>query len=160
MALFIIGMIAVGWYMHSLPRNDDLKNTLVGLHKSFGALILILFFVRVFLRFATKIPPLPKTIPPIERKLAHLGHGILYILIGIVPFSGYAMSNLHGSDVNLFGIKLPRLFLENKEFAHLSHEAHEILPYILLAIIIIHIAAVIKHRFFEKPQNNVLKRML
>jgi cytochrome b561 len=39
-------------------------------------------------------------------------------------------------------------------------EAHEICAYFLLGLISIHIFAVIKHRFFDKPENDVLKRMI
>jgi cytochrome b561 len=160
MAIIIIGMIGIGWYMSDLPRENPLKGTLIGIHKSFGVLILILFFVRIFFRLATAIPPLPETIRLMERRLAGVGHKALYVFIGIVPLSGYAMSNLYGYGVSLFGIPLPKIFPENKELAALAREAHEILPYILLGIIIVHIAAVVRHRFFDRPENNVLSRIV
>jgi len=160
MALLIMGMIGIGWYMAELPRENPLKGTLVGLHKSFGALLLILFFVRVGIRFATAIPELPQTMQLLERRLATIGHKLLYVFIGIVPLSGYAMSNFYGYGVSLFGLPLPKIFPENKELAGLAHEAHEVLPYILLVIIVVHVAAVIRHRFFDRPENDVLPRIL
>ena len=160
MAAIIIGLIAVGWYMADLSRESPLKGTLVGIHKSFGALILILFVVRVILRIKKGAPPLPETIRPMDRRFAALGHLLLYFFILIVPLSGYAMSNLYGYGVNLFGIPLPKIFFENKALGEIAHEAHEVLPCILLAIIAAHVVAVIKHRYFDKPGNDVLPRML
>lgn len=160
MALMILGMIGVGWYMEDLPRENPLKGQLVGLHKSFGALALILFFVRAALRLATKVPPLPETIPVIQRFLAHAGHKLLYLLMFIVPLSGYAMSNLYGYGVKMFGIEMPKLFPEDKELASFVREAHEILPYILLGVVVLHVGAVIQHRFFDKKENDVLNRMV
>lgn len=160
MALIILGMIGVGWYMSGLPKDGSLRNVLVDLHKSFGVLILILFFVRVAIRLATKIPPLPGTIPALQRKLAHLGHFMLYGLIFIVPLSGYAMSNMFGYRVKMFGLEMPKIFPDDKVIGRIAHEAHEILPYIFLAIIALHVAAVIQHHFFDKPENDILKRMV
>lgn len=160
MALLILGMIGCGWYMADLPKDDPLKGQLVGLHKSFGTLLLIMFFVRVLCRIVVTVPPLPETIPLIERALARVGHMMLYVFIGIVPLSGYAMSNMHGYEVSLFGLAMPKLFPTNKDLAGLVHEAHELLPYALLVIVILHVSAVIRHRFFDKPGNDVLGRML
>ncbi len=160
MAMLLLGMIAIGWYMTGLSKEDPNKNILVGWHKSFGALLLILFFVRITLRLTTKAPPLPETMPLLVRKLSSIGHGILYIFIGIVPLSGYAMSNLYGYGVNMFGIAMPKLFETNKELAAIARKSHELLPYIFLVIIALHVIAVIKHRFFDKKENNILSRML
>ena len=160
MAALIVGMIGIGWYMTGLAKDSPLRNDLVGLHKSFGSLILILFCFRVVLRIVTKIPKLPAGIPWAEQKLAHLGHVALYLFMLIVPLSGYAMSNMYGFSVNMFGIAMPKLFSADKNLAHTAHEAHEILPYIFLVLIFFHVAAVIKHRFFDKSGNDVLGRML
>lgn len=160
MAILILGMIGIGWYMADLPKENPLKGELVSLHKSCGALLLILFFVRLAMRIVKKAPALPETIPPIERNLANLGHKLLYLFMLIVPLSGYAMSNLYGYAVKMFGIPMPILFSENKDLGKLAREAHELVPYILLGIIALHFAGAIKHRFFDKPENDVLGRML
>lgn len=160
MAVLIICMICLGWYMSDLPKEDPLKGVLVGLHKSFGVLLLVLFLLRVVSRVVLVIPPLPDTMALVERRLAHVGHGTLYILMAVIPLSGYAMSNMYGYGVSVFGLAMPKLFPANKELAAIAREAHELLPYVLLVVLIIHVAAVIKHRFFDKPENNVLGRML
>lgn len=160
MAIIILSMIACGWYMSELPKEDPMRSTFYGLHKSFGVVILILFFVRVVARLITKAPELPVGIPKLQQKLALLGHKLLYLFMFIVPLSGYAMSNLHGYAVKMFGMSMPKIFPDNKALGGVAHEAHEILPYVLLAIVVLHAVAAVQHRFFDKPGNDVLGRML
>jgi len=95
-----------------------------------------------------------------EKILAHLAHGALYLLMIIVPLSGYLMLNLFGYPVKFFSIELPSLVTANPELGMTFAEIHEVSAFILLGIVAIHILAVVKHRFFDKPENNVLKRII
>jgi len=161
MAVMILGLIVLGWFMQGLDKDVSYRNDLYGLHKSFGVTVLFLVVLRVALRISTVIPPLPETLPKFIRKVAHLVHHIIYLFIFAVPISGYMMSNMFGYGVSWFGISLPKLFSPNKEIGGLAHEAHAILPYMLLALVTLHVAGAIKHKFFEKDKrNDVLKRML
>ncbi|MGB1540131.1 MAG: cytochrome b, partial [Rickettsiales bacterium] len=62
MAVLILGMIAIGWYMHGLERESELRPILYGLHKSTGVLVLMLFSIRVILRVKKGAPALPAAI--------------------------------------------------------------------------------------------------
>lgn len=159
MALLILGLIAVGWYMTGLDKTDENRYTFYGWHKSFGVVVLLLFGVRLVLRFTTHIPSLPAGLKPWEWKLSKLTHGLLYLFMLAVPLSGYAMSAAGGHGVKLFGIPMPSLFPEDKTIAGIAHEAHEIIPYILLGLVVLHIAGALKHRFMDAPENNVIRRM-
>ena len=158
MALLILGMIALGIYMTGLDDEDASRGDLYGLHKSFGALILFLVVLRFITRLRTAVPDLPKVIPARERKLGHATHYLLYVLMLAVPLVGIALSNSWGDPVHMFGLELPRLFPENKDIAPLVGEAHEILAFVLLGVVGLHVAGVIKHILFEKT--NLLTRML
>lgn len=160
MALLILGLIAVGWYMVQLERGDPMIGTLYGLHKSFGVMVIMLAILRVFFRLFTKIPEHPKQFTKTVRIFSRIGHFTLYALFISIPISGYAMSSMAGYSVKLFGYTLPSIFEKNKEIGGLMHEYHELLPYILLAVIALHIMAVVKHRFFDVKSNDVLPRML
>lgn len=161
-AILILLMIFMGWYMTDIVSKDnhELRDKIVIVHKSIGILIILLFFIRVGFRLFTKIPPLPEGISFIERIMANAGHALLYIFIFIVPVSGYAMSNFYGYGVKFFGIETPRLLPANRQWGAYAKELHEILPYLLLGLVCLHIAAVIKHKFFDKPGNDVLRRMI
>ena len=162
-AICIIGLIVSGYFMTELDadKGDTLwgfgKWDMYGLHKSFGVLTLIFVAIRIILRIATKIPELPFEIKPIDAILAKLGHFALYILMIAVPVSGVIMSMAGGYGVKLFGYKLPDLIEKDKELGGIAHELHEILPYVLAGIVVVHVLAVFKHIFIDKV--NLLKRM-
>ncbi len=161
MAIAILGLIASGWYMAGLDQSVSYKYDIYPWHKSFGVLILFLLALRILIRLVSKVPPLPKTMPKLEIGLAHLGHGLLYLLMFLVPASGYLMSGAApGREVKFFDWTLPNLVEKDKELAGLLHEVHTIIPYVLLGVIAVHLLAVIKHRFFDQPENDSLKRML
>ena len=160
MALIILSLIGLGIYMTGLSKEDPSRMDLYNLHKSFGTIALILIFLRIINRFIKPAPKLPNTIAKNEIILAHLAHIGLYILMIIVPLSGYLMSNSFGYPVQIFGFKMPNLMETNFDLGKIFHETHEIAPYVLLVLVIAHIFGAIKHRFFDKPENDVLKRMI
>lgn len=161
MAAIILFLLGLGIYMTDfLPKDAPNHLEIYSLHKSFGALALILVIVRICNRLIYKAPQLPATLKKYEQILSHLGHFGLYFLMICVPLSGYLMSNSFGYPVHLFSIELPMLVATNFELGKFFAEAHEVCAFSLFGLIAIHILAVIKHRFFDKPENNVFKRMI
>ena len=161
MAAIILFMLGLGIYMTNfLSKEAPNRMDVYNLHKSLGALVLALIIVRAVNRFALGAPAMPQTLPKSQKILAHLAHFGLYILMILAPLSGYLMSNLFGYPVAFFGIELPKIAETNFKLGDFFHEMHEILPYVLLGLITVHILAVVKHRFFDKPENDVLKRMV
>lgn len=156
-ALLIITLFCVGLYMTGLEDNDPLRGTIYGLHKAFGALVLMLAAIRLTVRLATRIP----ANPPIacwELRLASTTHVLLYILIFAVPLAGIWMSNSWGYGVSFFGLAdLPRLFPENKEIAPLAGNWHEWLAFTLIGLVALHVSGALKHRFIDR--NDVIYRM-
>jgi cytochrome b561 len=69
----------------------------------------------------------------------------------LVPISGYALSNVHGYDVNLYGIALPKLFPTNPEWEVMVDAAHTYLAYTFLGFIALHILGVIAHQIHHSP---------
>jgi cytochrome b561 len=157
MAVVILGMIACGWYMSELEGEDPLRPLLYDLHKAFGVTAFVLVVIRLLVRFTSRKPALPNSFRPLEVKAAATGHALLYVLMIAVPLSGYAMSTLFGFSVKWFGLELPKLLPVDRLLARDVKEMHELFAYSLLAVIAIHVAAVIKHYLFEKV--NLLSRM-
>lgn len=156
MAIVILGLIALGLIMGEVDKADPLRGQLYALHKSFGVLVLLLLAVRVIVRFLTHIPPLPDTLKVWEIKAAHAGHALLYFFMLAVPLSGYAMSAAGGHGVKMFGFSMPQIFPENKSIAGIAHEIHEVIPFVLLGVITLHVMGVVKHRLEGK---DILYRM-
>ena len=161
MALIIFTLLGLGIYMMEfLSKEAPNRMEIYSLHKSLGVLALILVLLRIINRFIKPAPKLPDTIAKFEKIAAHLGHFGLYFLMLLVPLSGYLMSNSFGFPVHLFSIEMPTLVQRDMEMAELFAETHEIAAYSLLGLVLLHILGALKHRLFEAPENDVLKRML
>lgn len=158
MALIILGMIAFGWYMMK-EKDFTVRLDYYMLHKSIGVGVLMLVALRIVTRLFTKVPTYPSSFPRYEKIAGHLGHLGLYALMIAVPLAGYMMSDAGGFGVKFFSIDMPHIF-EDKELGKLAHKWHGWLAYGLLGLVSIHFAAVIKHRFFDKKEHDVLGRML
>jgi len=161
MALLIITMLFLGWYMANMvEKNNPLRGSLYDLHKSIGVTLLILVIIRIAIRLATFIPPLPATIHPLIRAASQVSHYTLYIFMVIMPLSGYGMSNSFGRGVALFGIPLPKILPDDKEIGGLLRQVHGVAGYVLMGLVALHVAAALWHRFFDKKENDVLPRMV
>jgi cytochrome b561 len=161
MALMLIVLIAVGTFMVGLDKADPSKIQLMGLHKSFGVIFMQLAILRVIWSRINNSTKLPSVLATWEKLLSKTITGSLYLLMLAIPFSGYAMTNLFGYPVSLFGLfDLPVLFSKNPEMGQLAKQAHPLMVYTLIAALFAHIAGALKHRFLDKPEADVLPRML
>jgi len=161
MALTIIGLLAVGIWMEGLSDDASYKLTVYTLHKSTGFLMLFLVVFRVAWLAYSPAPALPAAVKSLDKRLAKASKHVLYMLMVAVPLSGLLMSNYFGYPVNFYGLfKVPLLVAESEEFGGAFHELHGLFAYILIGVLVLHIAGVIKHRFSTNPEENVLPRML
>ncbi|MCP4697928.1 MAG: cytochrome b [Gammaproteobacteria bacterium] len=113
------------------------------IHKSTGVLVFLLVWVRLWTRRRTRTPDID--IPPRIHLAAKTVVYLLYICMIIVPVSGYALSNLHGYEVKLYGLPLPSLFPAGVDWETLSTALHYYFAYAFLGLIILHISAAVLH---------------
>jgi len=151
--LFITGPIMV-----DLGKDEPLRRDLFNLHKSVGVIAIILLALRLTVRLRSVLPPLPSKLQGWEIKLAYWGHCVLYALMVVTPLVGWADSNLHGRPVKLFGLPLVKLFPTVEGIGNAPGYVHTVLAYTLLGLVAIHVAAVIKHRYFDRA--DVLQRIV
>ncbi len=157
-AFSILMLIAVGWRMSGLPRDDTNRALLYFLHKSFGVTVLMLVIARIIVKIKNPGPPLPDAIPKLERKLAETGYIGVYALMLATPLLGYLMTNAFGFAAPWFGINMPKIITEpNRELGGTLNTLHAYCAYALLVFAIAHVSAVIRHRVKDKV--NLLKRM-
>ena len=153
-----------GWLMTRLGDGAALKyGTLYPLHKSSGLLVLSLVGLQIAIRLRTTLPPPAAGIPQTNRRLSQLVHGAMYLLLVSVPLMGYAMSSSYSlSDgITFFGIPITELLPKDDARFELFQWMHKIMAYTLLALIGLHVAAVVKHRYLDKsPGRDVLPRMM
>jgi cytochrome b561 len=166
MAAIIITLIGVGIYMADLPKDTDAQKQYAyqfyGMHKSFGVIALLLIAVRLVWLRVSPSPALPAVFEGKERLLVEGLKKLLYLLMLIVPVSGYLMSNAGGYPINFFGLfELPALIGKSKAIGGVMHEVHEIAGFVILGVVVLHMAGAIKHRLKEKgSERDIMQRML
>ena len=155
--LMILGLLALGFYMTAL-EGTPFKFGLYGWHKSFGILVLLLGVLRLVWRFYKGVPESLGTHQVWEKMLSKVTHLVLYLGIFAMPLTGWLMSSAGGYGVSVFGLfKMPDLIGKNKELGGLFNQAHEILGYVILVAVILHLAGALKHHLIDKDET--LQRM-
>ncbi len=156
-AVLIIANLAVGLYMDDLPRGPELT-WWINLHKSIGVFVLIYGIWRVAWRCVCRFPDDVAAMPQWQELAAKAVHLALLLAILGMPITGYMLSSMSDHAVSFFGLfNLPPL-PQDKAVADVAKEVHEILANVLIAIIVIHVIAALKHHVFDKDAT--LKRML
>lgn len=158
----IVILIVVQWYLaetaHELPEGSAEASSLIGWHVSLGLTVLLLALVRIGWKVYNGRHPAPLGDVVWQRKAAAAGHGILYLLILLQPFSGWLMSSAGGHTPHLFGIGFPSLMAENHDLHETLEEVHEVLFNVLVVVAVVHVAAALYHHFLLK--DDTLRRML
>lgn len=157
-ALLIIGLIWLGWYMVDLTYFDKWYNSSLAIHKSLGMLVLPLAGAKILWAFSSPAPAFVDTIKPWERVAARSTHVVLYVMMVVIPVTGYAISTSAGSGVSFFDLfDIPAVLPESEALRDLAVELHYYLSYGAAILVAIHTLAALKHQFIEK--DGTLSRM-
>lgn len=158
MAVLFLGMLGLGFYMQGLSLSPD-KLKLYSWHKWVGVTVFLLALFRIAWRVTHQPPALPSSMPRLMQIAAHAGHHMLYMLMFLIPLSGWLMSSAKGFQTVWFGIlPIPDLLEKNKLLGDLLQTVHVSLNYLFIAVLIGHIGAALKHHFIDK--DDILTRML
>ena len=136
-----------------------LQDPLYSLHKSVGALLLLLVVVRLAYRLTHKPPPLPGDIPPIQRLAAQATHWALYALLIVQPLLGWAGTSAYPAPVPVFGLfELPPLLAPNRALSEQLLSVHGLIGLTIAGLAALHIGAALFHHFVRRDR--VLLRMI
>ncbi len=156
LALLIVGNFALGAYMHELPFSMT-RLKLFNWHKWAGVTILALSAARLLWRL-THRPPADPPMPVWQARAAHAAHWALYVLFFAVPLSGWAYSSAAGFPIVWFGVlPLPDFVAANRELSETIKPLHGTLAWLLAAVVLLHVAAALKHHFVDR--DGLLHRM-
>lgn len=158
MGLGIIGMLAMGLYMADLPFSP-FKMEIYGLHKSIGAVILVLAVLRAVWWLGEVKPKMVKTLPAWSHPYVSFGHHILYAFMVLMPLSGWILTNAAGYPVSVFGLfELPTLVGKDAALRGVFGEVHEVTATVLIVLLVAHIGAALVHHFWFR--DDTLRKML
>ena len=132
---------------------------LMPLHKSIGLTVLVLSIARLGWRLGHPAPALPAGIPGWQRGLAGLTHAALYALMILMPLTGwwFVSAATKKNPLDWFGL-FPIPYLPVTAGGGLTHEAHEILGWAMLALIVLHVGGALKHHLIDR--DTILLRMV
>jgi len=153
-ALLIIANIAI-----ALVTDDwhgPARSAAIQIHKATGLTILVLSVARLVWRLAHRPPPFPAELRRWEAIVARTAHRLFYVLMVILPLSGWLMVSASTSRkplswYGLFG--LPYLPVQgDKALGGVAHETHETLGYVMIALIALHLTAALKHHYADRTR--------
>jgi cytochrome b561 len=155
----VLSLIGLGLYMVDIPRGTPERAFFYNLHKSIGVTLAILILVRLWWRAKNPPPPLPGSLPAWQAKASKISHALLYVCLIVMPIAGFSASQFTKYGVTYFGLfKIPPMGTENKEIYELLQGVHGFTSQLLIVLLVIHIAAALKHLIVDK--DGVFQRML
>lgn len=162
-ALLMIALTLLGYLMVKFEIWD-----LYALHKSLGVIALVLILPRAMIRLGKGWPAPVRQYPVYEALAARAIHWGLLISTLLIPISGLCYSAAAGRGVAIFGwFIIPmnpdlndpdNVIPYSESIRDIAHTLHVYLPYIMLALLLVHIVGALKHHLLDR--DNTLLRMV
>lgn len=158
-ALTVIGLFALGYWMVDLTYYDDWYKRAPDIHRSIGLLLFGVMLLRVLWRAVNQNPaPLPGH-RRWEVISAHLAHSLLYLLLFVAMISGYLISTADGSSISVFGwFDVPSVTGQVKGLEDTAGTVHYWSTWAIVALAAVHAAGALKHHVIDRDRT--LRRML
>ena len=154
-AAVLIIQIPLGAYLVDMDFSEK-RLAIENIHVAVGISIFYLTILRLIYKIFNPTPKLNKSIFPGQKIIAKLNHVFLYISILMITVSGALKKLYNGEELNMFFFNLE--IQDNFELAEIFYQIHILSNYTLIALISLHIFAVIIHKILFKE--NLLKRIL
>src|SRR3546814_7925054 len=121
------------------------------MHKSTGITVLALVLVRIAWRLYAGTPKPVAGTPTWQLRIASITHFLLYALLLAMPLSGWLYDSASGlRPFHWYGlVDMPKLSAPNEGLAELSNDAHELLFWLLVALLVMHAATAFYHHMFQ-----------
>jgi cytochrome b561 len=158
-AALIAVTVPIGISIAEILKPGPVTDVLYEVHKSLGLTIFSLAVIRVAVRWRRGAPPLVPGLPGWQRAAAYSSHYALYLLIVLVPLTGWAATSACCAPVNLYWtlpVTLP--ISGGMEAAEPIFVVHRALALTLTGIVLVHVGAALHHHFVRRDPT--LVRML
>lgn len=148
----VITQAILGFAFHGMEQGA-LRDQLFTWHKTIGPLILLITLARLTYRLSNPPPPYPPDLPRWEQVVGTWNHRIFYLLLIVLPVAGLVAVSGHeqdGATEIAFGLPFPLIPGVGRELGELAGEVHVMLVYVLIAAILLHAGAALKHQFIDR----------
>jgi cytochrome b561 len=154
-ALLIIANLIIGIGHDGVPA----LRALMGAHFAIGLTVLALTVLRLGWRLGHRAPSYPNSMAGWEKGMAHANQWLLYVLMLALPLTGWLMMSGPGPHrpMTWFGLFNMPFLPASKGAAGFGHEAHGVLGWTMLALVVLHVAAALRHHFIRRDR--ILVRM-
>ena len=157
-AALVLTMLPIGIAMATFDLGGAVEDPLYHIHRSIGALVLVITATRLVYRLGHPAPPLPVDMPAWQHFAARATHWALYALLIAQPIVGWIATSAYRAPVLFFWMfDLPPIWPENRPFSEAMFVVHRSLGILIATLVCVHIAAALYHHFILK--DGVLKRM-
>jgi len=158
--LILLMLFAFIGFNPDLTQAERLE-MLVG-HSTIGTIISILLLLRITKRFIKRDPQPDNGLTGWQKVIAGVVHGGLYLMMIVVPMTGYLTANLHKLPVMVFANFNASSVSDANQFSPeafaFMRELHHSAILTLLVLIGLHIGAALYHRLIKK--DHVLSVMM
>ena len=149
-AVMIVGQLATGWLAEN-AGNRDAGLILIRTHFQFGMVLAGLTLMRILWRLSDSHPSNHGAQPGWQAISAAAVHGLLYMMLIVLPVSGYIVWVHMKEAMDVFGLfTIPRLFTPSVDDESLWSGAwyvHYFAGWALIGLVCTHIAAALWHQF-------------
>ena len=158
-AVCVIGLYFLGEYMMDLTYYDSFYTIAPKIHEALGISIFLLMVFRLIWTLTNTHPTPPATNSRFINLASKLAHIALYIMTFVILISGLLISFAGGQGLEIFDLFIipgPNELFENQ--ATQAGEIHHLVASGLMALVVLHTLAALKHHFIDK--DTTLSNML
>ena len=154
-AILLFIQIPLGFYLVDLDFGLE-RLTVEDIHVAVGLSIFYLVILRLLNNVFNPTPKLEPSVFKGQKFLAKLNHILLYVTILSITISGIFKKLFNGETLIIIFKKVR--IQDNFELGELFYDIHVYSNYLLIALIAIHLMAVVIHKLFFN--DNLLKKIL
>ena len=153
--MLLLVQIPLGFYLVDMDFGPE-RLSIENIHVAVGLSLFYLVILRLLYKIFNPTPKLQPSIFKGQKFLAKMNHVLLYVTILSITSSGILKKLFNGETLIIFFSEIK--IQENFELTELFYDVHVFSNYLIIALIIIHIMAVIIHKLFFN--DNLLKKIL
>lgn len=156
MAALVLSLIFAGLTM--VKSLGPWQQHLLTWHKAMGLIAFLAIILRLFIRLRSETPTLPDSVPKKQQLAARLTQLGFYVLLFLMPVSGYLMQNAAGRPLQFLGMPLPAFVHTDLALYGLFREIHGWAALLLVLLLVVHIIAAFYHGLIKR--DGVFRSML
>lgn len=150
-AVPVLVLIPLGWYLGGLSEESVLYWRLLELHETLGLVVFTLALARIGWRGISPNPELPAVLADRERSAARFVHLFFILALVFIPVLGFLFVASDGEPVELYrGVEIPPVGQWSKGTRELLFDLHGYMAYTCALLIAVHVLAALKHHFIDR----------